>query len=89
VLGSEDFLKRLNLPNDRPRSPLSLEAIAGQICDRAGVSLELVRSDSRQQHLTAVRREIAREAVTGRVANMREVANFLGRHASAVSQWLR
>jgi hypothetical protein len=59
-----------------------------RICLRRNVSINLLRSPSRARHLTTVRIELAREAMEQRIATLTDVARFLGRDPSALTQLL-
>jgi len=72
----------------RPRSPLSLEQLAQDVCRSRCVSIEQLRSASRGLLLTAARVEIAHRALEGRVASLSQVADFLGRNRSSLSELL-
>ncbi len=88
VLGSDRFLATLRGRAYTPRAPLTLDQLAASICENHQVAVDVVRSPARQRHLTPVRVELAIQALQLRVANLREVAEFLGRDPSALSALL-
>jgi REP element-mobilizing transposase RayT len=88
ILGSDEFISRIPMAVYRPRASLSVEQLAERICLRHNVSINLLRSPSRARHLTTVRIELAREAMEQRIATLTDVARFLGRDPSALTQLL-
>lgn len=52
------------------------------------ISLDDLTSPRRHASLMHVRREFVRRAVTERIANLRQAAEFLRRDPSTVSRWL-
>jgi hypothetical protein len=88
VLGTDRFMASLVLSPFKPRSVISLSALADAVCHEHAVSTETVRSTSRQRKLTAVRVEIAMQALDRRVATLAEVAAFLHREPASLSELL-
>jgi putative transposase len=88
VLGGDRFLAKLPPYKFVPRSSMTLEELALQICHAHNVSLDLVRSPSRRRSLTIVRVTIAQQAIDQRIATAREVATFLDRDPSSLSELL-
>jgi REP element-mobilizing transposase RayT len=88
ILGSDKFISKIPIAVCRPRASLSVEQLARRICLRRNVSINLLRSPSRARHLTTVRIELAREAMEQRIATLTDVARFLGRDPSALTQLL-
>jgi REP element-mobilizing transposase RayT len=88
VLGGDQFLASLPAPLIKPRSALTLAQLAEEICRRQGVSVEQLRSRTRTESLTAARLQLAREAMEGRVASLSEIARYLGRSPSSLSELL-
>ena len=84
VLGSGRFMASLKLPPFRPRSTATLEQLAREICVHHQISLDDLVSPRRHASLMHVRREFVRRAVTERIANLRQAAEFLRRDPSAV-----
>src|SRR5690606_5409576 len=82
------FVESLVLTPYRPRSRLSLSVLAENICREHAVSVEVVRSASRQRRLTPVRVALATRAIEERVATMVEVAAFLNREPATLSELL-
>lgn len=88
VLGSDNFIASLTLSRYRPRSQLSLSALAEEICREYAISVETVRSASRQRRLTPVRVALAIRAIEERVATLVDVAAFLNRQPATLSELL-
>jgi putative transposase len=88
VLGGDRFIASLPLPEFIPRSVTTLEQLSNTICNAHNVSLDLIRSSSRQRSLTIVRLTIAQHAINERIATSREVATFLNRDPSSLSELL-
>jgi len=88
VLGGDRFLAELPPFKFVPRSSMTLEQLALQICHAHNVSVDLARSPSRQRSLTSVRLAIAQQAIDQRIATSREVAAFLNRDPSSLSELL-
>lgn len=89
VLGDQAFLVRVNKATaPGPRIQETLEDVIARTCREYQQPVEAVLSCARTHRLSAVRAEIARRAVEGRVATRSDVARALGRSASAISQAL-
>lgn len=89
VLGDREFLDRAHkLITPGPSLHETLEEIIGHTCAEYRQPVEAVMSAARTHRLSAVRAEIARRAVDGRIATLSDVARALGRSASAISQAL-
>ena len=88
VLGSDRFLATLPPLKYLPRSKLTLTDLVAARCRAHDVSIDDVRSLSRQMRLTQVRVEIARQATKGRIASLHEVARYLNRSPSSLSELL-
>jgi hypothetical protein len=88
VLGGDRFLAQLPAFNYTPRGTLTLEQLALKICRTHHVTVDLVRSTSRRRSLTPIRFAIALQAVEQRIASAREVATFLNRDPSSISELL-
>jgi len=86
VIGTDRFLASLPPPQVKPKSRLTLEQMAIEVCVALKLSLDDVRSPSRHRRLTPAREAIARRAVDERIASYCEVARFLGRSPSAICQ---
>jgi putative transposase len=86
VLGDADFLSRLDLTPVTRANEMTIESIAGSVCDDLGVSLEEVRSPSQAHVACRARGQIAAAALQRSVASLSETARFLNRTASAVSR---
>lgn len=88
ILGSDDFIARIPPPRYRPRTALTLEQLAASTAEAHHISVELLRSRSRARTLTAARIELTHRAIELHVATLSEVARFLLREPSALSQLL-
>jgi putative transposase len=89
VLGGDRFLASLAPPKIRPRRCCTLDQLAEKICAEHGVSVESAKSTSRDRLLSRVRKEIAKQALEGRVASLHQIARFLGRSPPAICQLLQ
>ena len=88
VLGTDKFLASLPAPTIVPRGVLTLNELAEQICERHGVDIDQLRSPARQRKLSAVRLALVREAQRGRIASTHQVARYLNRSPSSISELL-
>lgn len=88
VLGEEEFVRQLPAPMVGPEHRMSLEQLIERICEEHELSADAVRSASRTRRLSAVRAEIARRALDGRIATRTDLARAFGRSLSAISQSL-
>jgi REP element-mobilizing transposase RayT len=88
ILGGDKFLASLPPPMVMPRSRKTLEQLVQEICAVHAVDPQVIRSSARHRRLTAVRVAIARQAIGDRIASMPEVARFLGRNSSSLSELL-
>ena len=52
------------------------------------IAADSIRSTSRDRRLTAVRIALALEALDGRIASLKEIAEFLGRRPASLSELL-
>jgi len=71
------------------RSPRSLEVIATEITHAHDVTMEALRSKRRHRHLVRARGEIARRALLEGAANLSQVARYLNRAPSTISDLLQ
>ncbi|HKQ83818.1 MAG TPA: transposase [Steroidobacteraceae bacterium] len=86
VLGTDQFLEQLALHASTRRSSVSLESLAQAICNERRISLEALRSRSRERHLCDARALIASRAIAQQAASLSAVARFLNRSVSALSR---
>jgi putative transposase len=70
------------------RSPRSLEAIAAEIAQAHGFTMEDLRSKGRRRDLVQARREVTRRALLEAAANLSQVARYLNRAPSSISDLL-
>jgi len=89
VLGTDDFLATLKKPTWKPRSKLTLDAVIDQECKRCNVTVEALKSPSRQRALSVVRSAVTRRAVKDGIATIREVARALGRCPSGLCKRMK
>ncbi len=71
------------------RSPRSLEIIATEVALARDVTVEALRSKRRRRDLVQARREIARRALLEGAANLSQVARYLNRAPSTISDLLQ
>lgn len=73
---------------DSGRATRALTDIAARVCRERLIDPATLRVARGGRHLTLARLEVARQAIDGNAATLREVARFLGRSPSALSQLL-
>ena len=88
VLGTDEFVRQIAAVRPRPRSNRTLDEVAAQVCAIHGVSVEVLRSPLRTRYLAPIRSAFAQEAINERVATLSEIARFLHRDPSAITQLL-
>jgi putative transposase len=88
VLGGDRFMASLPAPLIKPRSPLTLTQMTEEICRYHRLGVDELRSRARSDALTAARLQLAREAIAGRVASLSDIARYLGRSPSSLSELL-
>ena len=89
ILGSDDFAGKLLGAAWRPRSRQSIEELIEEAVRVFSVSLESLRSSSKQRHLTHARAWIAHRAVTLRITSLSHVARLLNRSESSLRECVR
>jgi hypothetical protein len=90
ILGSDRFLERLKKLSKPNTGPLqSLESLVHRVCDEHGVTLDALRSPSRERKLRRLRTLIDAQAVKSRIAYLSDVARYLNRSVLALSRALR
>ena len=77
-----------SLDVQRRRSPRSLEAIAAEVAHALDVTMEELRSKRRRPDLVQARGVVAQRALLEGVANMSQVARYLNRAPSTISDLL-
>jgi REP element-mobilizing transposase RayT len=88
ILGNDEFISGLELTGGKSSNAMTLPALAEQVCARHGISVALLRSRIASPRLTPIRVELLEQAVVDAVANLTDVARYLGRDASTLSkQW--
>jgi hypothetical protein len=73
ILGSDRFIESLPFVPFKPRSALTLEQLAEQICAHAQVTSTQFRSLSRARSLTPLRVQFAQQAIDLRIATLSDV----------------
>jgi hypothetical protein len=88
VIGTDRFLASLPPPRIQPRSQLTLDEMALEVCAALNVRLAEVRAPNRRREFTGARVQIARRAIDERIASLNQVARYLGRGSSALAELL-
>jgi putative transposase len=86
VLGEDSFINKIPITRYQPRSSLSLDQLADQLCIRDNIDINVLRSRSCARHLTPIRLELLQQAITLRIATLTAVAHFLDRDPSALTK---
>jgi len=89
ILGTDQFIASLRLPPFRPKSAMTLGQLAHSVCARHGISVEDLTSPRRHATLMLARRELTRRAINERIANLKQVADYLRREPSSVGRLLQ
>lgn len=84
ILGGDEFARRMLGPAWRPPSTRTIEQIVDEACEQFGVTLERLRSASRERPLTEVRAWITQQTVSNRVASLAAVARYLNLDESSL-----
>jgi putative transposase len=84
ILGSDIFVAKLPFVPYKPRSPITLNQLAAQICTAHAISIERLCSRSSSRALTPIRLQLAHQAIDNRIATLSEVARFLDRDLSTL-----
>jgi len=88
ILGGDEFVARVRATREPARERKTLDELASRVCADHSIEVGLLRSGSRWHDLTPIRLELLERAVTTCVANLTEVARYLGRDPSTLSkQW--
>jgi DNA-binding NtrC family response regulator len=88
ILGDDEYVARLSRPPTASNDAPCLHTLASGICDRHGISVDLLRSKASLRSLTPIRMELLDQAITSGTANLSEVARYLGRSPSTLCrQW--
>lgn len=88
ILGSDRFIENIPFVPFKPRSALTLDQLAEQICISRHTTCGELRSLSRARHLTPIRVQFIQQAIDLRIATLTEVAHFLHRDPSALTKLL-
>lgn len=87
ILGDDHFISKIPLICQPPRSNMTLDELAANLCqEHHGMDVEFIRSSSRARCLTPIRLALLQQALQLRVATLTEVANFLNRDPSALAK---
>ena len=89
ILGSDEFAGKLLGASWRPKSRKTLDHLIDEAADRFSISLEALRSPSRQRHLAKARAWIAHEAISLRIASLSQVARLFQRDESSLREAVR
>jgi hypothetical protein len=86
VIGSDHFIQRIPFTPFKPRSAITLQQLAEQICHANGANVEPLRSPSRARQLAPIRAHLVTQAIEERIATLSEVARYLNRDPSALGR---
>jgi putative transposase len=89
ILGSDDFARRLLGAAWKPKSGKSLEILIQEACGHFGCTPAELSSSSRRPILVTARAWVVKQAVTGRVASIAEVARRFNRDESSLRHALK
>jgi len=89
VLGSDEFLARVNKAHVRGRPRGSLQDLLAEACQRFEIPLERLSSPIRDSYLAKVRAWIGHQARQRHIATLSEVARALGRTEATLRQAIR
>ena len=84
ILGDDAFARRVLGSTWRPTANVTVEQIVDQACEEFGITLEELRSVSRQRRLTQARAWITHRTVSSRVASVAAIARFLDHDESSL-----
>ena len=89
VLGSDEFLARVQPESWRPRAKRTLPDLIGEACRRFEVDVERLHSPLRDAYVVKVRAWIAHQAGDQRIATLAAVARALGRDEATLRYAMR
>lgn len=89
VLGSDEFIKRVNGESPAPKRRQRLDELIAEACRRFEIEPGALDSPVRDCHLSWVRAWIAYQAITRRVASLAAVARALARDESTLREAMR
>jgi REP element-mobilizing transposase RayT len=89
ILGTDQFVASLRLPPFRPKSAMTLGQLAHSVCALHGIAIEDLTSPRRHATLMLARRELTQRAIDERIANLKQVADYLRREPSSIGRLLR
>jgi putative transposase len=84
ILGDDEFARRVLGSAWRPTPNRTIEQVVIQACEEFAVTLEQLRSASRERHLTRARAWITHQSVSGRVASIAAIARYLDHDESSL-----
>jgi REP-associated tyrosine transposase len=84
ILGDAEFAGRLAASTIASQADSDLAELASRLCQERGISIELLRSRSSQRSLTPVRLALLERAEVTGIANLSQVARFVGRDPSTL-----
>jgi REP element-mobilizing transposase RayT len=86
ILGSDDFVARMDTNLRRPGSRRNLDELLRECAERFRITPDDLSSPSRLRHLARARAWLAHRAVAERAASVSELARRLGRSEAALRQ---
>lgn len=86
ILGDDDFVEKVLRPKRKEAHPASIEAIIATICEKHGVTMEQLSSNSRVRAYSRIRAEIGLIARESGVATVSEAARLFGRSQAGLSR---
>lgn len=89
ILGSDDFLSKVQQNAAPVRQKQSLDALLAEACARFAVTREQLESPVRDGYMTKVRAWVAHQARKRGVASLAAVARILGRHEATLRDAIR
>lgn len=89
IIGSDHFIQHIPFTPYKPRSLVTLQQLAKQICVANGANVEALRSPSRARQLAPIRVQFIKQAIEQRIATLSEVARYLNRDPSALGRLVK
>jgi len=86
ILGTDEFIARLQVIPYTPRSPMTLDELAESVCTQNKIECGILRSPVRARRLTSIRVDFSMQAIQLRIATLSEIARFLNRDPSSIAK---
>lgn len=86
VLGDDAFITSLALDMTQPSAQQTLAELSHGICQKHGVTLDVLKSLSRERKYSAIRAEIGLAAIENGIASNAEIARYFNRNQSGLSR---